>query len=509
MKTSENMQSCKIKKRKAGVLMPVSSLPSPYGIGTLGKGAYAFIDWLALSGMKVWQVLPLLPTGYGDSPYQSCASDALNYYFIDFESLEAEGLLLPDEYKDIVWSDDERRVDYARLFAYKTEVLKKAYKRLNKTDKAWTAFLEKGKYLDFAVFMSLKKRFHHAPWTAWDEPYKSCDKNAIEAYIRENKEDVEFWQFTQFIFLRQWNKLRDYAHEKGVCIMGDMPIYVADDSIENWKYRKDLFVLDENGNTSLRAGVPPDAFSEDGQLWGNPVYDWEKMQADGYTWWKERIRYALTLFDIVRIDHFRAFDKYYVIPAAAETAKEGMWLDGPRMDLFRDMLDCSIVAEDLGIIDDRVRELLKNTGYPGMKVFVFAFDGNPENDYLPSRLIENCVAYTGTHDNETLRSFIENMDKSERKAFEEELEKQCLQADVPYLTETIEDECESVVRLLMASKADTVIVPMHDILCLGEDARLNAPSTVSGRNWTFRFIEKDLKLRKAAWLKEMTEEYCR
>ena len=509
MKQSENMQSCTIKKRKAGVLMPVSSLPSPNGIGTLGKGAYAFIDWLSSAGMRVWQVLPLLPTGYGDSPYQSCASDALNYYFIDFEPLEEEGLLQPDDYKNIVWSDDERRVDYARLFAYKTEVLKKAYTRLDKTDKEWTAFLENKKYLDFAVFMSLKKRFSYAPWTAWDEPYKSCDKNAIEAYIRDNKEEIEFWQFTQFIFLRQWNKLRDYAHEKGVCIMGDMPIYVADDSIENWKYRKDLFVLDEKGNTSLRAGVPPDAFSEDGQLWGNPVYDWEKMQADGYSWWKERIRYALTLFDIVRIDHFRAFDRYYVIPAEAETAKEGAWQDGPGMDLFRDMLDCSIVAEDLGIIDDRVRKLLKNTGYPGMKVFVFAFDGNPENDYLPSRLIENCVAYTGTHDNETLRSFIEQMDKSERKAFEDELEKQCLQADVPYLTETIEDECESIVRLLMASKADTVIVPMHDILCLGEEARLNAPSTVSGRNWTFRFTEKDLKMRKAAWLKEMVEEYCR
>ncbi len=496
-------------ERKAGVLMPVSSLPSPFGIGTLGKGAYAFVDWLALAGMKIWQVLPLLPTSYGDSPYQSCASDALNYYFIDFDELKKDGLLNDTDYQNIVWSEDERRVDYAKLFAYKTQVLKRAFDNFDKTDEKWQAFLAEGKYLDFAVFMSLKKKFSYAPWTDWDEPYKTYNQTAIDAYIKDHQKEVDFWQFTQFIFLRQWNKLLDYAHQKGIQVMGDMPIYVAYDSIENWKYRKDLFVLDETGNPALRAGVPPDAFSQDGQLWGNPVYDWEKMKADGYAWWKARIRYALTLFDIVRIDHFRAFDRYYVIPDGAETAKEGEWRVGPRMDLFEDLLDCSIVAEDLGIIDDSVRELLKATGYPGMKIFVFAFDGNPDNDYLPSNLKENCIVYTGTHDNEPLRAFIESMDKCERKAFEEELEKQCLQADVPYITETMEDECESIIRLLTASVADTVIIPMHDILCMGEEARLNAPSTVSGQNWTFRFVEKDLKLRKASWLKEMAEEYRR
>ena len=509
METNKKTQSTKTEKRKAGVLMPVSSLPSPFGIGTLGKGAYKFIDWLALAGMKVWQVLPLLPTGYGDSPYQSCASDALNYYLIDFELLHEEGLLAKDDYENIVWSDDERRVDYGRLFACKAEILKRAFVNFDRTDAAWLAFVERGAYRDFAVFMSLKKRFRYLPFQEWDEPYKTYDKKTIDSYVKENETEILFWEFTQYLFLKQWNALRDYAHCKGIEIMGDMPIYVSRDSVETWKYRKDLFMLDKKGDASVRAGVPPDAFSEDGQLWGNPVYDWKKLKKDGYAWWKNRIRYNFSLFDIVRIDHFRAFDRFYAIPAEAETAKDGEWLDGPKAALFEDMKNYAIVAEDLGIIDDGVRTLLRETGYPGMKVFVFAFDDNPENEYLPCYYNENCVAYTGTHDNDTLRAYIENLDKKSRKAFEAELEKQCLQADVPYLVETVEEECESVIRLLMSSKADTVIVPMHDVLCFGNEARMNAPSTVSGNNWTFRFTEKDLKTRKAAWLRSLAEEYSR
>ena len=509
MKTNGNEKTENKTSRKTGVLMPVSSLPSPFGIGTLGKGAYAFIDWLAQAKMKIWQVLPLLPTGYGDSPYQSCASDALNYYFIDFDLLREDGLLDNADYENIVWSDDERRVDYGRLFACKVEVLKRAFARFDKTANEWQAFVQQGAYRDFAVFMSLKKRFRYAPFTEWEEKYAVCDKKAIDEFTRENEEEILFWEFTQFLFLKQWNALRDYAHRKGIEIMGDMPIYVACDSVEAWKYRKDLFMLDEKGNTSMRAGVPPDAFSEDGQLWGNPVYDWKKLKKNGYAWWKQRIRYNFSLFDIVRIDHFRAFDRFYAIPADAETAKEGEWLDGPKSDLFQDMKNYAIIAEDLGIIDDGVRKLLKDTGYAGMKVFLFAFDGNIENEYLPCYYDENCVAYTGTHDNDTLRAYIEDLDKKSRKAFEEELENQCLQADVPYLTETVIEECESVIRLLMSSKANTVIIPMHDILCLDNSARMNAPSTVSGNNWTFRFTEKDFKKRKAAWLASMAEEYQR
>ena len=490
--------------------MPISSLPSPQGIGTLGKGAYAFVDWLYSAGMHIWQVLPVLPTGYGDSPYQSCASDALNHYFIDFELLKNDGLLDESDYADIEWSEDERRVDYGKQFACKIHVLRKAFTRFDRNNKDWLAFLQVGKYADYALFMTLKTQFSYAPWTDWPEPYKDCEGKGLEKYIAEHKDDVEFWQFTQYIFLKQWDALRDYAHKKGVLIMGDMPIYVASDSVETWKYRRNLFVLDGEGNLALKAGVPPDAFSEEGQLWGNPIYDWDKMKTDGYVWWEERIDYNFRLYDILRIDHFRAFDRYFAIPADAETAKEGEWVDGPKAALFKTWGNRAIVAEDLGIIDDGVRALLAETGYPGMKVFVFAFDGDPNNDYLPSNITDaNCVAYTGTHDNDTLRTFIEGMDETQRKDFETELEKQCLLADVPYITETIEDECKTVIALLMATKANTVIIPMHDVLCFGAEARLNAPSTVSGSNWTFRFLEKDFGRRKAAWLKSLTEEYNR
>ena len=498
------------KNRRAGILMPVSSLPSAQGIGTLGKGAYAFVDWLHAAGMRVWQVLPLLPTGYGDSPYQSCASDALNYYFIDFELLEKDGLLTSAEYTEINWGEDPRRVDYGRLFQYKISVLEKAFDRFDENNTEWQAFLEKADYRDFGLFMTLKRKFFYAPWTEWEKIYQD-PKSLPEDFLNESAREIRFWQFTQFLFLRQWRALMNYAHEHGILIMGDMPIYVSEDSVETWKYRDELFMLDKKGRLALRAGVPPDAFSEDGQLWGNPIYDWKKLKADGYGWWKRRIRYALeTQFDIVRIDHFRAFDRFYAIPESAETAKEGEWMDGPKAELFKGFENSAIVAEDLGVIDDGVRELLKATGYPGMKVFEFAFDGNPDNEYLPSNFQDsNCVAYTGTHDNDTLRAFIEDMEKVERREFESVLEEECLQADVPYLTETIKEECETVIELLMSSKADTVIVPMQDVLCMGSEARLNAPSTVSGQNWTFRFVEEDFKCRKAAWLKELTERYHR
>ena len=495
--------------RKAGVLMPVSSLPSNFGIGTLGAGAYAFLDWLESAGMKIWQVLPLLPTGYGDSPYQSCASDALNYYFIDFDELEKDGLLEKSDYQDIIWNEDIRRVDYGKQFACKVEVLKKAFARFDRNNKAWQAFLGAGTYADFALFMSLKTRFNHAPWEDWLDEYKNAEEQAIEEHKKERAEEILFWQFTQFLFLKQWNAVRDYAHAKGIEIMGDMPIYLSYDSVETWLHRDELFMLDGQGNPAMRAGVPPDAFSSDGQLWGNPVYDWKKQKKTGYAWWKARIKYAFSLFDIIRIDHFRAFDRFYAIPAGAQTAREGKWLDGPKATLFKDMKNYQIIAEDLGIIDDGVRKLLKNTGYAGMKVFSFAFDGNEENEYLPCYYNENSVAYTGTHDNDTLRSFILGMAKDERKAFEKQTEKQCLLADVAYITESIDDEIESIIELLLSSKANTVILPMHDILCFGEEARLNAPSTVSQNNWTFRFTEKDFKRKKAAWLKVLTEKYNR
>lgn len=509
MKKIETIQTEQLNQRRAGILMPVSSLPSKEGIGTLGKDAYMFVDWLQSAGMHIWQVLPLLPTGYGDSPYQSCAADALNFYFIDLAMLVTEGLLEQTEISGIAWSDDIRRVDYGKLFTHKADILRKAFARFDKTKADWQGVINAKSYEDFAVFMTLKEQFSYRAWNDWDEPYRTFDGKVIEEYIANNREKIEFWQFTQYLFLKQWNALHDYAKSKNIEIMGDMPIYVAYDSVEVWKYRKELFLLDKKGDVGLRAGVPPDAFSEDGQFWGNPVYDWEKLKAENYQWWKKRMDYAFSLFDIIRIDHFRAFDRFYAIPADAETAKEGEWMDGPKKELFEALGARAIVAEDLGLIDEGVRQLLQDTGYPGMKVFEFAFDGNPENEYLPSLYNKNSVAYTGTHDNDTLYSFIEKMEKSERKDFEEVLEQECLTADVAYVVETLEEECATIIELLLSSKANTVIIPMHDVLCFGEEARMNAPSTVSNQNWTFRFVETDFKRRKAAWLKELIETYNR
>ncbi len=519
MQASESMEQTQ-RNRQAGVLMPVSALPSCEGIGTFGKGAYAFVDWLQSAGMKIWQVLPLLPTGYGDSPYQSCASNAWNYYFIDLETLKNEGLLTPADYPagymiscgadGSVTDERARRVDYGKLFAEKAEILKKAFARFNHADAAWQAFLSQGEYADFALFMTLKRKFDYAPWTEWDEPFQSCEGEVPQAFLDENQEEIEFWQFTQFLCRKQWKALRAYANAKQIQIMGDMPIYLSADSVEMWMYRRRLFMLDKQGNVALRAGVPPDAFSDEGQLWGNPVYDWQKLKQENYGWWKQRIRVAFDeQFDILRIDHFRAFDRFYAVPQGAETAKEGEWLDGPKAALFQGLEGLSIVAEDLGVIDEGVRKLLKDTGYPGMKVFQFAFDGNPENEYLPSQYNADSVAYTGTHDNDTLRSFIESMEKTDRRAFETALEEECLQADVAYVTECIDEECKTVVELLFASKADRVIIPMQDVCCMGTEARLNAPSTLSQKNWSFRFLQKDFGRRKAAWLKMLTETYNR
>ena len=507
----EERKDSNAQQKRAGVLMPVSSLPSNCGIGTLGKQAYAFIDWLNAAGMQIWQMLPLLPTGFGDSPYQSFASNALNYYFIDLDMLCERGLLQNSDYQNLCWGEDERRVDYGLQFTQKTAILRKAFANFDRTEKGWLAFLNKGEYADFALFMSLKVRFSYMPWEMWDEPFKNADAQTLALHEKEWQEEILFWQFTQYLFIEQWQRLASYAHEKGVKLMGDMPIYVSYDSVETWKYREKLFMTDANGNASLRAGVPPDAFSADGQFWGNPVYDWSKMKADGYSWWAERMRYNFRFFDIVRIDHFRAFDRFYAIPESAETAKEGEWLDGPKAEFFSYMPQGigEIIAEDLGIIDDGVRELLAKTGFAGMKIFVFAFDGDEDNDYLPTNIPFNSVAYTGTHDNQTLRAYIEGLDEGNRAYFERTFEEQCLHFETPYVVETIEDECQSVIHLIMATSARTVIFPMQDILCMGEEARLNAPSTVSGQNWTFRFKECDLKRRKAAWLKELTEQYDR
>lgn len=503
-------RSRKIKgNRMAGILMPVSALPSEEGIGTLGKGAYAFVDWLKSAGMRVWQMLPLLPTGFGDSPYQSYASNALNFYFIDLETLVADGLLQRGEMEGISWSGDKRRVDYGKLFEYKAALLRKAFTRFDCKNRTWKAFLRKGEYVDFALFMALKGHFHHQPWDRWeDKGLRKCYARSVAAFSKKHAVEIEFWQFTQFLFLQQWKKLKKYANGKGILLMGDMPIYVAYDSVETWKYGKDLFMLGKDGKPSLRAGVPPDAFSPDGQLWGNPVYNWKKMKKNGYRWWHKRIADSLQLFDAVRIDHFRGFDRFFVIDEGEETARNGRWLQGPSAELFDGLKRANVIAEDLGMIDDSVRAMMKKTGYPGMKVMMFGFDSE-DSEHHPKNYRKNAVAYTGTHDNQTLRGYIGQMDARTKRDFDKRLEKACLAEDVPFITESVETECESIIELLFASKANLAVVPMQDVLCMGDEARMNAPSTVSGNNWTFRFVESDLRHRKAQWLKNLTKEYNR
>ena len=498
-------------ERKAGVLLPVFSLPSTEGIGTLGKGAYDFVDFLVGAGMRVWQVLPLLPTSYGDSPYQSCASDALNHYFIDLNLLVNDGLLAKEEIEGINWGD-EARINYEKLFEYKARVLRLAFSRFDKTSSQWQAFLAEGKYRDYATFMALKEKFAYVTWSDWPDPYKQSNAETMENFALAHKDEIEFWQFTQYLFLKQWCSLKCYANEKGVQIMGDMPIYVAYDSVETWKYREDLFMLGDDGNPGLRAGVPPDAFSEDGQLWGNPVYNWEKMERDGYRWWKQRIDYAFTLFDIVRIDHFRGFDRYYAIEEGAETAKEGAWKQGPGAKLFADFKNKSIVAEDLGVIDDGVIEMMQATGYPGMKVLSFGFDGSFDNEHKASNHAQNVYAYTGTHDNAPVKEWLESMDETQKKSFyiEMDVENTRLGIAKPEASElSIDELCDNLLEQAFASKACVTIVPMQDVLLLGAESRINRPSSVSGGNWSFRLTKDQFAKSVADKLLNLVKKYDR
>ncbi len=491
--------------RVAGVLMPVSSLPSPCGIGTLGKQAYKFVDFLKSAGCGLWQVLPLLPTSYGDSPYASFSAFALNHYFIDLDLLKEDGLLENGDYEGLDWGSDERRVDYGKLYALRVNVLKRAFARFDRSQKEWTAFLKKGKYRDYALFMSLKNEFGGAPLEDWGE-LSEYDAEKTEEFARGHSEEVLFWQFTQFIFLRQWKALKAYAHRRGVKIIGDIPLYVARDSVEMWKYKKELFLLDGEGNPAVQAGVPPDAFSETGQLWGNPVYNWEKMRGEGYKWWHRRIKEGLELYDILRIDHFIGFVRYYCIPAGEKDARVGEWRKGPGAELFEGFEDCGIIAEDLGIVVDEVREAIKKTGYPGMKILQHAFDGSEDNEHRPSNFIENCVAYTGTHDNETVKARICAMNGWEYDRMLSVLHSECARAGIEVRSESIESICRTILRLLFASRADIIIFPLQDALCIGNEGRINMPSVVSPDNWSYRFTESDFSAELAEMISNMSAE---
>ena len=493
-----------MKTRYAGVLLPITALPSPYGVGTFGTKAKEFVDFLAKAGQKLWQVLPLVPTGYGDSPYSSSCAIAGSPYLIDIDILIAQGLLTraeADEYScDVpLWDGTVGRVNYEALFYRRIPLLKLAFARFDKGSPDFQAFLAAGEYADFAAFMALKEMHNWQALSQWEECYRVREAAAMERFCAEKENEILFWQFTQFVFFSQWQELKSYANAKGVEIMGDMPLYVSDDSAEVWAH-PELFLLDSEGRPAEVAGVPPDYFSEDGQLWGNPLYNWEKMKQDGYAWWTNRLKKALSMYDIVRIDHFRGFDRFYAVPAGSVNARNGRWYDGPKEALFEDKKDWRIVAEDLGLLDEGVYRLMRNTGYPRMKILEFAFDGNPEHEFKPSNYGENSVVYTGTHDNATFIEHLEGMDDEQREIFYTDLGGECTKWDVAFTydpkkmedPETMQQARSAVIQVAYASSAKYVILPLQDLLGTGAESRLNCPGTLGTQNWSWRYPEDAL-----------------
>ena len=489
--------------RRSGVLMPIFSLPSPYGVGTLGRQARDFADFLAQAGQSYWQILPIGPTGYGDSPYQSFSSRAGNPYFIDLDELEKQGLLEREEYASLPWGDDPERVDYQALYRLRLPVLRRACDRLlSRRPAAFDRFclLHQSWLDDYALFMALKEQYGGAPWLEWPEDVRLRRPQALERAKKELKGEIRFWQGVQYLFFRQWHKFKTYVNEKGISIVGDLPIYVAGDSADVWA-APDQFQLDENGYPTLVAGVPPDDYSADGQLWGNPLYDWDYHRRTGYAWWIRRIRHALFIYDILRIDHFRGFDTYWAIPAGESTARNGRWENGPGMDLFRTLHNAlgelPIVAEDLGEMFDSVRQLLADSGFPGMKVLQFAFTGEDSVD-LPHNYPRNCVAYPGTHDNNTLAGW-----------FGEELTPEYRQQAREYFAlNKAEGELRGMLRGVMASTAALAIIPMADWLEEPSASRMNTPGVAQG-NWQWRVDEKKLTPALAREIKAMTVRYFR
>lgn len=489
MTTKTNMQL----NRGAGILMPISALPSPYGIGTLGEESYQFVEFLKKAGCKYWQVLPVGPTSFGDSPYQSFSAFAGNPYFIDLEYLIQEQLLKKEEVNTYKWMESEDKVDYAVIYKNRFEVLKKAYKRSNHIEMAsYISFckLNHNWLEEYSLYMALKNHFNNREWLSWDYDVKFRNSQAIAEYTVLLKEEIDFWKFCQYKFHEQWDKLKNYANENGVYLIGDIPLYVSMDSSDVWVHG-DLFELDERKNPINVAGVPPDMFSSDGQRWGNPLYRWDRMEEDNFNWWRERMRISASLYDVIRIDHFIGIVNYYSIPAKCPTAVEGCWRPGPGKkltDIIRDSIgNAKIIAEDLGVITPNVRALIHETGYPGMKVLEFGLDGPIENEYLPHNYsTPNIVAYTGTHDNETLVGYLHSKSESE------------LSYLYKYFNVSIREELpDAIIRALYACVADVSIIQMQDLLKLDNKARMNYPSTV-GNNWHWRikknqYNEADVK----------------
>ena len=467
--------------RGAGILMPISTLPSSYGIGTLGKESYRFVDFLKRVGCIYWQVLPVGPTSFGDSPYQSFSAFAGNPYFIDLDYLVEEELLKQEEINSCKWQEKEDAVDYALIYKERFQVLKYAYKRSNHNDKEdYLVFCNTNEYWleDYSLYMALKSHFDNKEWLIWEEDIRDRKKDAIENYTKQLEENIAFWKFCQYKFREQWDRLKAYANKNGISIIGDIPLYAAMDSADVWVHG-DLFELDERKNPINVAGVPPDAFSDVGQRWGNPLYRWDVLSKNDFSWWRERMKASASLYDVIRIDHFIGVVNYYSIPVACITAVEGSWRPGPGRKLTEVMKesigDAKIIAEDLGILTANVRELIKETGYPGMKILEFGLDGPVENEYLPHNYVtSNIVVYAGTHDNETLVGFL-------KSKTEDQLILLCKYFNV----QNSLGLPEGMIQMLYACIADVVVIQMQDLLELDNSARMNLPATV-GNNWKWR-----------------------
>lgn len=490
-------------KRSSGILLPISSLPSPYGIGTFGKAAYEFADFLKAAGQKYWQVLPLGPTSYGDSPYQSFSTFAGNPYFIDLDMLIKEKLLTKKEVEAENWGTNPRYVDYGQIYSSRFKILEKAKKRGYKNalgdisnfkkDNPWVE--------NYALFMSIKKHFGQLSWQEWpEEDIRLHEKKAVEKYTGLLEEDIEFFVYIQYLFFKQWAQLKRYINDLGIEVIGDLPIYVAMDSCDVWA-EPEFFSLDEDNYPVEVAGVPPDYFTEDGQLWGNPCYDWKAMSKDGYKWWIRRIEGAAKLYDVLRIDHFRGFDEYWAVPAGEKTAKNGKWKKGPGMELVgllnKKFPKIHFIAEDLGEPSPTVVKLLKDSGWPGMKVLGFAFDSGEANNYQPHTYDNNCICYTGTHDNATVMGWYEEAAKKDKDYA------------IKYLgISKAEGFNWGMIRGGMSSVAVLFVAQMQDYLGLGKYNRINVPGTKSG-NWQWRLLGKEMDADLAKKIMDMTVMYGR
>ena len=494
-------------ERSSGILLHPTSLPGKYGIGSLGKEAYKFVDFLKKSNQKLWQIFPLGPTGYGDSPYQCFSSFAGNPYLIDFDLLIEQNLLTEEDLKDVNFGGNEEYIDYGAIYNQKYPLLRKAYENFkangNKElkEKLETFKTENSSWLDdYSLYISLKNHFNGLPWNEWEDDIRTRKESAINKYKAELANEIEYHNFIQFLFFTQWNNVKKYANDNGIKIIGDIPIFVAVDSSDAWA-NPEIFLFDPELKPVKVAGVPPDYFSATGQLWGNPLYDWDKLKELNYKWWVDRVKANLSTCDIIRIDHFRGFDEYWAVPYGDKTAENGTWCPGPRTDLFNtiknELGELPIIAEDLGTMTQGVIDLREATGFPGMKILGFAFDSKEENDYLPHTYTKNCVVYTGTHDNDTLIGWFTKANEDDKQFARN------------YLNSRSDNEIHwDAIRGAWSSVASMAIAPIQDFLGLGSEARINTPGVAAG-NWQWRLKDGVLTNELAERIAKLTKVYSR